>query len=1210
MASPRIFIFCFVFYLTPLFLFSQNHGIVLKNTEAPILKFEENKNQFDPKVLYEVDLIKSGKLFLEKNTFTYLFWNQDEIEQMHHPSNNADPAQWKNGVAVHFHCVKAEFLNANPDVNVYSQNPVSYYKNYFIGNDPQKWASDVKLYEEVNYSELYTGVDMHVYSKENNLKYDFIVSPDGNPDDIQINYNGPEKVFLKDGNLNILTNQGIITEEKPYAYQLIDGIETEVKCRFELKENVLSFSFPNGYVKTQPLIIDPTLVCSTFSGSTSDNWGYTATYDAAGDIYAGGIAAAFGYPTTVGAFQTTFGGGGSGGNNYPFDITLTKYNPAGTALIFSTYLGGSDNEQPQSIVVDNNNELCVIGRTYSANFPTTAGAYDVSYNGGADIIVTKFNPAGTALIGSTFVGGAGEDGVNITANFFAWSSLKYNYGDDGRSDIITDNAGNCYIASETQSINFPTTGGAFQTAFGGGTQDGCVFKLNSALTAMTFCTYLGGNSDDACYSIVLNGANEVYVSGGTSSTDFPTTVGTLHTTYQGGAADGFITHLNAAGSSVLQSSYIGTAAYDQSYFVQLDGNFDVYLYGQTAGAYPVTGGVYSNANSGQFIHKLNPALSATIYSTVFGSGALTPNISPSAFLVDTCENVYTAGWGGQCIPYGNTGTTFGMPTTANAFQSTTDGCDFYFFVLKKNALSLWYASYFGGNAGSDEHVDGGTSRFDKRGVIYQSVCAGCGGSQNFPTTAGAWSTTNNSFNCNNAVIKMDFQLVNLSAVASAAPSDTICVGSTMNFVNTSIGAHNYIWDFGDASPVDTNMTPSHIYGTIGSYTVTLVAIDSLSCSFSDTTQLFIVVVAPPIVNLGNDTTVCGNLNLPLNAGNPTCTFLWSTGATTQTIFATNPGTYWVNVDNGHCTASDTIVISTLSIPNLGNDTTLCQGNTVTLDAGPSNGTYLWNTGATTQTISVTTSGNYYATVSFGACSFTDSVQVNFVPLPIVNLGNDTTLCPSQTVTLDAGNPGDNYLWSTGATTQTIVASGNGNISVTVSNGSCARTDSIYIHTIADENLGGDQNLCDNLFITLDAGYLDNATYQWSTGENTQTINVSNPGTYWVNVSFGFCTLSDSINVTGGFGSSILYIPNCFTPNGDGKNEVFMPKGDGITSYDMKIFNRWGQLIFETTDINQGWDGRYKGNKVQIDVYVCVVDYTTECTGTNPVHKITHVTVDR
>ncbi len=1210
MSIGRYFTLVFVFCFCSVLVFSQNRGISIPENHTPILKFEENKNQFDPRVQYEVDMSRNGKLFLEKNTFTYLFWNQDEIEEMHHPANGANPSQWQNGVTVHFNSFKAQFIGANPDPGISAENPVSYYKNYFIGNDESKWASDVKLYNDITYSELYPSIDARVYSKENNLEYDFVVNEGGDANAIKINYSGADRIFIKDGNLEIETGLGNITEQKPYAYQVIDGAEVPVKCFFRLNGNTVGFDLPNGYDKSETLVIDPTLIVSTFSGSTSDNWGYTATYDAAGDIYAGGIAAAIGYPTTVGAYQTTFGGGGCGGNCYPFDISLTKYNPTGTALIYSTLLGGTDNEQPQSIIVDNNNDLFVMGRTFSPNFPVTAGAYDASYNGGSDIIVSKFNAAGTALLGSTFIGGPGDDGVNINADFYTWNSLKYNYGDDGRSDIETDNAGNVYIASSTQSAAFPVTAGAYQTSFGGGLQDAIVFKFNGTLTALAFSTFLGGNADDAGYSIALNAANEIYVSGGTASPNFPTTLGALHSTFQGGMADGYITHLNATGSGILQSSFVGTPGYDQAYFVQLDQNSNIYLYGQTTGAYPVTAGVYSNANGGQFIHKLNPTLSATIYSTVFGSGGNLPNISPAAFLVDTCENVYTSGWGGQCIPYGSTGSTLGMPVTANAFQSTTDGCDFYFFVLRKNALSLWYASYFGGVNGSDEHVDGGTSRFDKRGVIYQSVCAGCGGTNNFPTTAGAWSQTNNSFNCNNAVIKLDFQLVNLSAIAAASPSDTICVGSTMNFTNTSIGAHNYIWHFGDGSLPDTNAVPSHTYTTAGSYTVTLYAIDSLSCKTMDSTHLYVVVLNPPVVNLGNDTMFCGAVNLQLNAGNPGLNYLWSTGATTQTIIATTPGNYWVKVDNGFCNDVDSINISVLSLPNLGNDTTLCQGNTVTLDAGNPGSTYLWNTGATTQTITANASGTYYVTSSSGNCHESDTINLNFVPLPIVNLGHDTTLCPSQTFTLDAGNPGMNFLWSTGATTETIPASGNATYLVTVSNGSCATTDSIHVRTLAGVNLGPDKNLCDYLSIPLTAPNLDNAIYLWSTGDTTQVINVSEPGTYSVHVTFGQCVLSDTVNVEGGFGSPALYIPNAFTPNGNGLNEIFYAYGTDITTFRMRIFDRWGELIFESTDINHGWDGFYKGRLVQNDVYVCVTDYTTECTGTQSNHKITHVTVMR
>ncbi|HET6991507.1 MAG TPA: PKD domain-containing protein, partial [Bacteroidia bacterium] len=432
--------------------------------------------------------------------------------------------------------------------------------------------------------------------------------------------------------------------------------------------------------------------------------------------------------------------------------------------------------------------------------------------------------------------------------------------------------------------------------------------------------------------------------------------------------------------------------------------------------------------------------------------------------------------------------------------------------------------------------------------------------------------------------------------ASAAPSDTICVGSTMNFVNNSVGAINYSWNFGDGSPTDTNAVPSHTYNTVGSYTVTLIAYDSLSCKTQDSTHIYIVVVPTPLVNIGNDTTVCGALNIPLDAGNPGMNYLWSTGATSQTINVTNPGVYWVTVDNGSCSDRDTISIQVLATPNLGHDTTLCQGNPLTLNAGNPGANYLWNTGAVTQTISVATSGTYYVTTSVGACQQTDTILVNFTPAPVVNLGNDTTLCPGQSFQLNAGNPGATYLWNTGATTQTVTASGNGIFSVNVALGSCTTSDSLMVRTLTGENLGPDKNLCDLNSLELNAGTLDGAHYTWSTGDTTQTISVQEPGTYFVSVSFGQCILSDTIMVEGGMGSPAVYIPNCFTPNKDGLNEIFSAKGTDITSFHMEIFDRWGELIFQSSDINDGWDGFYKGNRVPNDVYVVVTDYTTTCTG--------------
>jgi len=1182
---------------------------VASDAHAGKLRFEENKNQCSPVVCFKTDLLHNEKLFLEKNAFTYLFVNGDDLEQLHHHWLGAKGGN-ANGT-VHYHAFKASFVNSNPLVDIQASDAFPEYRNYFLGNDPGKWAPGVKLYANLDYKALYPGIDMHLHSSDYNLIYDFVVQPGASPASIQINYTGASSVYLSGGMLHLETTLGTVTEQQPFAYQLVNGKKKKVNCRYVLHGTTLGFEFPSGYDQQQPLIIDPTLICSTFTGSIADNWGYTATYDAQGNIYSSGIASGPGYPLTVGAFQNTFGGGGSGGNQYPFDISITKYNPTGTALIYSTYLGGSDNEQPQSIVVDAAGDLVLMGRSYSSDFPVTATAFQKVKSGGADIVVTKFNPAGTILLGSTYIGGKGEDGVNITADWGIWTSLKYNYGDDGRSDIATDNSGNCYIASSTQSSNFPITPGAYQTAFAGGTQDGCVFKLDNTLSHLLWSTYLGGNGDDACYGLALSAGNSVYVTGGTASTNFPTTAGALHTSYLGGPCDGFVAHLDNTGASLQQSTFVGTTGYDQSFFVQLDRNDNVYLYGQTGAGYLVTPGTYSNPNSGQFIHKLNPGLSATVYSTVFGTGKGMPDISPSAFLVDTCENVYTSGWGGACIPVGQNGNTTGLPVTGNAFQQTTDGCDFYFFVLKKNATSLWYATFFGGPGGTDEHVDGGTSRFDKDGVIYQAVCAGCGGNPGFPTTPGAWSTTNNSSNCNNAVVKMAFELVNLHAVAKVAPSDTICAEGTIQFVNNSIGAHNYLWNFGDGSAKDTATAPAHTYSTPGTFTVSLLALDSASCKIADSAHLVVHVLPLPVVNLGTDTTACGAFNLLLNAGNPGAQYLWSTGNTSQTLQITSVGSYWVKVSYGKCAAYDTLLVRALAKPDIGHDTSVCQGTTLLLNAGDPGCIYNWNTGAHTQTITVTTSGNYWVTVQGGCSVQSDTLKVSVVVPPIVALGPDTVLCPNSSLVLDAGNPGSTYLWSTGATTPDLTVTHAGTYWVKVSTKGCARSDSISVGKINPHMLGAGQSLCTVPEpVMLDAGKVPGASYLWSTGDTTQTIAISQPGVYSVSVVTPACRIKDSVEFTGELFGSSFYIPDAFSPNGDGRNDVFRAQGADILTFDMKIFDRWGELLFESTALDKGWDGTRNGSPVSNDVYVYVVEYTDACDGRHKQRAVGHVMVYR
>ena len=822
--KPHINLLLFASFFAALFAGKQ----VLAGGSKPLEKvtptantklfFEENKNQWPSQVKYRVD-IPGGNVFLEKNTLTY---NITENVDFHGFTRNPmDP------VTVHSHAWKVNFENSNPNVLVTGYDPCTFVRNYYLGDDPGKWAENVQVFWGVNYENIYSNINIKFYNSDSHLKYDFVINPGGDYRNIKMNYVGTDGLSIEYGHLYIKTSLGTLLEQKPYAYQLVNGARVEVPCQYVLHGNNLSFSIKGNYNASLPLVIDPTLIAATYTGSTADNWGFTATYDNAGNIYTGGIASSAGYPTTPGAAQLTFGGGGSGGNFYAFDISLTKYNPTGTAIMFSTYLGGANNEQPHSMYVSSANELFVVGRTWSTNFPTTAGAYDVTQNGGGDIIVSKLSPTGS-MMASTYVGGSGDDGVNYDSYFYGFGQTKFSYADDGRSEIILDGNSDVYVAASTKSTNFPTSPGAYDASLGG-LQDGCVFKLNNTLSSLVFSTFLGGSSYDAAYGLKLDpSSGNLYVTGGTTSSDFPTTAGVLHSTFQGGTTDGYISELNSTGTALVASTFLGTSADDQSYFLERDASNNVYVFGLTRGAYPTTAGVYKNANSAQFIHKLNGSLTSTIFSTVVGTGSLNPNISPTAFLVDSCESIYIAGWG-RCTQFQNPNpnTVLGMPITSNAQQSSTDGCDFYFMVLTPNAKSLWYGTFYGENGGSEpDHVDGGTSRFDRRAFIYQSVCGSCGGTDNFPTTTPAWSKTNNSSNCNNAVVKMDVSVHPIAKANLTGPT-VGCAPFMVPFNTTGSSASDFIWNFGDGSPADTVANTSHTYTAVGTYTVTLYAMDSL-----------------------------------------------------------------------------------------------------------------------------------------------------------------------------------------------------------------------------------------------------------------------------------------------------------------------------------------------------------------------------------------------
>lgn len=889
---------------------------------VPLVHFEKNKAQWPEQVLYKIDLGGARRLFMEVDRFTYVFHSTEDLYRIHQLEHKKETSE----ELVRGHAFQVRFVNSNLSCELKPGNKLPFHHNYYIGNDPSRWSPEVPVFSEVTYANLYQSIDIHAYSRGKEFKYDYIVHPGADVKTIQLNIEGAEKVFLRNNTLVIATSVGELIESIPYSYQVIDGKEVEVPCRYQLNADgkTVSFELPEGYNPSHTLYIDPVVMASTYSGSSAVNYGHCATYDAAGNIYTGARSFNQGYPVTTGAIQSTFGGN--------VDIAISKLNPTGTTLIYATYIGGSSSEFPHSMYVDNNNQLFVYGSANSANYPTTAGCYDNTHNGQSDMVISKLNPTGTTLLGSTFVGGSGQDGINSTAS--------YNYGDNYRGEIIVNAAGEPYIAGTTASNNFPTTTGAYDVTHNGG-QDAAVFKMNSALTAMIWSTFLGGSSEEAGCSIRLNTSGEVYVVGLTKGTGFPTTPGALNGTYMGGTYDGFAVRLNSAGTTLLNSTFLGTSALDIAYFVDLDYNNHIYVYGVSGGSMPISPGVYSNPGSETFLMKLDASLTNIIYSTVLGNGTH-GSFSPSALMVDLCQKVYMSGWG----------TTSNYPVTPNAVQSTTDGSDFHITVLEANGLSLEYATFFGAST-SGEHVDGGTSRFDPNGIVYQGVCACDGG---FPTLQGGYSPNNAASGCDVAVFKIDIE-PNCNPLNS---TQVLCYGATatvglMNHMNLT----NVSYSIQPGGMVSTNSVftvPANVSTT---YTLFVTGVNYLNANVTNTGLATVSVVPQPSVAPTLTQASCTSslnafdLNLQfLPPGTPGYTISWSpipNGIFSPTQTAANggitAGVYDATITSQHgcvtTTSFDILPVPvSMSISPMGPFVINCTQPTVTVSLDASN-TYTW-----------------------------------------------------------------------------------------------------------------------------------------------------------------------------------------------------------------------------------------------------------------------------
>jgi gliding motility-associated-like protein len=886
----------------------------------------------------------------------------------------------------------------------------------------------------------------------------------------------------------------------------------------------------------------------------------------------------------VGAFEETFRGGIK-------DIGIFKFSSNGRSKLYATYIGGSANEYPHSLICDPQGNLVVMGRSYSSDYPgTVEGA-----GGNGDIVVTKLNADGSDMIGSLRIGGNLQDGVNVAdlqekASQSMNSTLRF-YGDDSRSEVQLDAAGNIYVAAQTRSTSFPKTAGRFQPGPAGG-QDGVVLKINPTCTALQWASYLGGPTDDGAFVISIQpSTNIIYVGGATTSTNFPgNKSGSYQTSYQGGQSDGFVAQISNDGTTLLKFSYFGTPSFDAVYGIQFDRNNIPYIMGTTEGNWPVMNAAWSVPNSKQFVSKLKPDLSGFIYSTVFGSGSSRPNISPVAFLVDRCENVYISGWGGWISPGGGDSYSMagvvGMPTTPDAFKSRTDNRDMYFIVIRKDASSLLYGTFFGQSGGEGEHVDGGTSRYDAQGVIYQAICANCYGSRPapitvpFPITPGAVGPVNGTGDqdCNLAAVKMAFNFAGVNSGPKAyigGVEDTIgCIPFEVNFRDTIRNGRSYRWNFGDGSPeIESDAyEATHTYTQIGTYRIRLISIDSTTCNIADTAYVTIH-ARDDQARLAFDVTKldpCEALNYSFTnlstapPGKPFSSnaFIWDfgdgtrspvTGMGTITHAYANPGSYDVRLvltDTGYCNSPDssvrTLNVSALVDARIQADSMGCapyeaQFNSASLggedffwdfgDGGTStdmNPVHLYpNTGSYTIKLVVIDSNtcNIIDSTTFPLTVFAKpTAEFNTSPVPPVSN------TPTTFYNLSSG--GVRYKW--------LFGDGDSTIKTTMDT------------VMHQYNTTGTLDAC--LIVFNQSGCTDTVCHPVSA--------VISP---------------------------LLDVPNAFTPGRFGQNSVITVRGFGIGRMTWRIYNRWGQVVYESNNRKAGWDGTYKGQPLPMDVYAYTLD---------------------
>jgi len=1204
------------------------------------LMFTPNKGQIAdmeghlrPDVLYQGDG-KAGSVYLRKTGFSYVFTDVNEvIARVNKEAERLELSGQLKGVSekqkkeeliqnemLRIHRVDMDFAGCKSTTETMNEEEAEGYVNYYYAHCPQG-ITHVKQYNKVTYKNIYDNIDIAYYgSKATGIKYDIIVKPHGDPSQLKLQWTGAQDAYIdKTGKLHIKTSLNEFEESLPKVYQNIDGKMVDVKAEYVLRKFEVSFKIAS-YRSDYPLIIDPWW--ATYFGGSNVDCGTGISVDNSGNAVISGTTKSNPFPVAGGGYSQPFAGNTDG--------FAAKFNPAG-GRIWATYYGGTTAwtgfpAKPQTyfygVAMDKSGDAFFVGNTNTTDFPVFAGTgYIQPFGGGVgfggDALIVELDP----------------NGVRLWATFYGGSSTEYGYS------IATDLNGNVMITGDSYSTDIPLVGGGYSQPFyshavpppNTGAAFIAKFKPSGQLT---WATYFGGTGGCGGSGIATDNLGNILLTGSTTSTDFPvlTPAGAYNQNLIGSNINVYAAKFDPNGNQIWSTYYAGSGngkMGDIGIAIAADNANNVVFTGFTSStdfpvlagyqmAYQVSAGGYDG-----FLVKFDPSgkrLWATYFEplgvSVFTQGNTTV-FDPNNNIYFLCEVEDLAGpTPGPCAnnsifngnsatdPYTGAGSAPEDETIAKFTPSGQLICSSYLGGMGEDDLDNGGGiGIYGTSLYITAHTDGG---FPNTAAGFQPAVAG-----NFD----AYITTICTNICD--AKNLDFSANTVSTCENTPITFTpVACGDTTGDMGVS-------WVFTGGTPAtSTAMNPIVTYPAPGQYNVQMSITTICNNTRTASKPNYITITGPTASSPGGGPITCSTTNILLNgSSNPGGAAIFWNGGTLapnapDPVTITAGGTYTVSAkDANGCIGTATVVVAeNIAQPNITatqNASAFCGFSNGIATVMASSGAlynYSWNSGAVGATASGLAQGIYTVTATDPAngcvSSTTATIQNANGPNATAQASNT---CPGKTegaIAITAGGTGDSFSWSSGMTTQNIDNLDPGSYTVTVTDGSgctasTSATVSVFPNTLL--TLSRDTSINKGQSVQLKASDTSpGVTYAWTPSASLNNSGIADPTasplqttTYTLLVTDAdACTATDAVKITVNdiqivnCDSVSIFVPTAFSPNGDGKNDLlFIRGGTCMSQMKFMVFDRWGELVFETTNPETTWDGTFKSTALETGVFI-------------------------